>query len=99
MKIITFPRWKDRTGRDTRGRRVSSFFGLTTMWRGETRVVWRKCTACSGGAQWLNPATSRWGPIPYEYRREMRDEVGFAKTNVRKCPECHGVGKHWVPLE
>ena len=60
-------------------------------------MVWRKCKECTGGVQWLDPLTSKWGHIPYELRREMRDEVGFAMTNIRECHSCHGVGKHWVP--
>jgi hypothetical protein len=89
---------KDGDAADFRGLPRHRFFGLTTMWQGTTRVVYRKCQSCSGGAQWLNPATSKWGPIPYEHRREMKDEVGFAKTNVRRCPDCIGLGKHWVPV-
>ena len=82
---------------DCRGDQISSFLGLATVWEGTTQLAWRKCKQCSAGVQWLNPGTDRWGPIPYEHRREKKDETGFAKTNIRRCHTCHGVGKHWIP--
>lgn len=98
VKIPLFPRWKDR-GRDLRGRKVRSIFGLPVMWKGGSRVVWRKCAECTGGSQLLDLVTGKWGRIPLEMRREMGDEVGIPRGNIRKCPACHGTGKHWVPVK
>ena len=86
-----------RAGRDIRGRPVDRVFGLTTMWRGEENVVWRKCNRCSGGMQLLDTSTNSWGPIPYEARREQKDRTGYSSANIRECPSCHGAGSHWIP--
>ena len=95
MRHLVLPRLR-RRGADARGRPCKRFLLLVTTWQGTTRVRWRKCTECTGGAQWLDPRTDTWGKIPYSIRRERRDEVGSPQANIRNCPVCHGTGSRWV---
>ena len=95
MKVYIFPRRQKTV--DIRGRITHRVFGLATMWRGEEKIVWRKCHHCSGGTQALSPLTGTWGPIPPDLRREQDDRTGYPQANIRECYHCHGVGKHWVP--
>ena len=96
MRVFTFP-FRRRHGGDIRGRKTHSVLGLSTMWRGEDKIVWRKCASCSGGTQMLDTTSNVWGPIPFHRRLNQGDRTEFPDANTRNCTVCHGIGKHWIP--
>jgi hypothetical protein len=57
-----------------------------------------KCTHCSGGTQWHNPATAIWGPIPEPLLYRVRAADGDfdcrppLHTGLRSCTNCAGFG-------
>jgi hypothetical protein len=100
MKVYILTGFRRRENRrDIRGRAHWRSFGLRVAWRGDSEIVWRRCTACTGGAQWFDPKRGAWGKIPYSIRREKADRTGSPQAAIENCEKCHGVGKHWVALD